>query len=122
VLDYLGSLRPRLDLDGCHFTHVEPWLDPTNIADLWYFDGLPDEQHKLDRIFAATPYRLLFAGHFHTWLLATPDGIRDWNGEATVRLDRGRYFVVIGAVCDGHCATFDTETCSLRPCRLGCPA
>ena len=24
VIDYMGSLRPRLEIDGCLFTHVEP--------------------------------------------------------------------------------------------------
>src|SRR5947207_12169567 len=43
VVDFMSSLRPRLDIDGCHFTHVEPWLNPENVADLWYFDGPPDE-------------------------------------------------------------------------------
>ena len=34
VIDYMTSLRPRLDVVGCHFTHVEPWLNPEDIADL----------------------------------------------------------------------------------------
>jgi metallophosphoesterase superfamily enzyme len=41
VLDFMGSLQPRLEIDGCLFTHVEPWLDPHKIEDLWYFDGPP---------------------------------------------------------------------------------
>ena len=24
VLDFMGSLRPRLDVGSCHFTHIEP--------------------------------------------------------------------------------------------------
>ena len=28
VIDYMTSLRPRLVVGGCHFTHVEPWLIP----------------------------------------------------------------------------------------------
>ena len=35
VLAFMGSLRPTLDVQGCHFSHVEPWLDPTDVADLW---------------------------------------------------------------------------------------
>ena len=27
VLGFMGGLRPRLEIDGCLFTHVEPWLD-----------------------------------------------------------------------------------------------
>src|SRR6267378_45024 len=31
VLDYMSRLRPSLEIDGCLFTHVEPWLDPHKI-------------------------------------------------------------------------------------------
>jgi len=34
VLNFMGSLRPHLEIDCCLFTHVEPWLDPFNIEDL----------------------------------------------------------------------------------------
>jgi hypothetical protein len=27
VLGFMGGLQPRLEIDGCLFTHVEPWLD-----------------------------------------------------------------------------------------------
>lgn len=53
VIDFMTSLRPRLVVDGCHFTHVEPWLNPEIVADLWYFEGPPDDHGKLDRIFNA---------------------------------------------------------------------
>src|SRR5262245_47172919 len=36
VLTFMGTLQPRLEIDGCLFTHVEPWLDPHKIEDLWY--------------------------------------------------------------------------------------
>jgi predicted phosphodiesterase len=101
ILDFMGSLRPRLEIDGCHFTHVEPWLNPEDVADLWYFDGPPDSQEKLDRIFGAVPNRLVFVGHFHQWLLASPRGIDRWQGETPVCLNPGRYFVVVGALCEG---------------------
>jgi predicted phosphodiesterase len=118
VIAYMTSLKPRLDVGGCHFTHVEPWLDPEKFADLWYFDGLPDEHHKLSRIFESAPNRILFAGHFHRWLVASPDGILDWRGLEPVRLNGGRYYVVINALCDGACAIFDTETSELVPYNL----
>ncbi len=118
VLNYMTSLRPRLEIEGCLFTHVEPWLDPTNLADLWYFDGPPDDQAKLDRIFAAAPNRLMFGGHYHGWLLVSPERICDWNGDVPIRLDSGRYFIVIGALCEGRFATFDTETSELCPFQL----
>ena len=55
--------------------------------DLWYFDGPPDEHGRLDRIFNAVSNRSLFAGHFHKWLLATPQGIIDWCGDRVIHLD-----------------------------------
>jgi Calcineurin-like phosphoesterase superfamily domain len=62
ALDFMTSLRPRLDLEGCYFAHVEPWLNPEELTDLWYFDGPPDEHGNLDRIFDAVPHRIMFAG------------------------------------------------------------
>jgi hypothetical protein len=111
----MASLRPRLDVAGCHFTHVEPWLNPESLADLWYFEGPPDQHGKLARIFAAGPHRIMFAGHYHKWLLTRPAGIDLWRGDRTVRLDDGRYFVVIGALCDGYYALFDTDSSELVP-------
>lgn len=115
VIDFMGSLRPRLEIDGCLFTHVEPWLDPESLADLWYFDGPPDEESNLERIFRAAPNRIMLSGHYHRWLLVTPEGVTDWNGERPIRLNHGRYFVVIGAVCQGSFAIFDTGTSELQP-------
>ena len=51
-------------------------------------------------------------------LLARPEEIVPWHGETPVKLDNGRYFCVIGALCDGHFATFDTETSELIPFRI----
>ena len=118
VIDYMASLRPRLEIDGCLFTHVEPWLDPENVADLWYFDGPPNEHGNLSRIFKAAPNRIMFAGHYHRWLLATPERIIPWTGEVPIRLHDGRYFVVVGALCEGQFATFDTQTSELCPCSI----
>ena len=116
VIDYMTSLRPRLEVGNCHFAHVEPWLNPEDVADLWYFEGPPDEHQKLDRIFDAVPHRIMFAGHYHKWLLVTPQGIADWRGDSPVRLSGDdRYFVVVGALCEGWSATFDTNTSELIP-------
>ena len=115
VLRFMTSLHPRLEIGGCHFAHVEPWLDPEDLADLWYFEGPPDTAAKLARIFDAVPNRVIFAGHYHQWLLATPKGIDLWQGETPMRLNPGRYFVVVGALCEGCYATFDTETAELVP-------
>ena len=118
VIDFMTSLKPRLEIDGCYFAHIEPWLNPEELCDLWYFDGLPDEPAKLRRIFEAVPNRLMFAGHFHTWMLASPERIEDWSGESPVSLAGGRFFVVVGALCDGRFATLDTESSELVPFSL----
>lgn len=116
TMAFLTSLRPRLEVEGCYFSHVEPWLDPENVADLWYFDGPPDEHEKLDRIFRAVPNRVMFGGHYHKWLLVTPEGVRDWSGGESIRLSpQERYYVVIGALCDGWYAIYDTDSRELEP-------
>jgi Calcineurin-like phosphoesterase superfamily domain len=116
VLDFMGSLKPRLEIDGCLFTHVEPWLDPNKVEDLWYFDGPPDSPEKLARSFAAVPHRVMFIGHMHRWLLGTPGGVIGWQGEKPVNLSHAkRHFVVVHAVWAGKCALFDTTTNDLIP-------
>lgn len=115
VIRFMTSLRPRLQIEDCYFAHVEPWLNPEDVADLWYFDGPPDQHEKLDRIFNAASCRLSFAGHFHKWLLATPDRVEEWKGGKPIRLEAGRFFVVIGALCEGRFAIFDTRTSELIP-------
>jgi Calcineurin-like phosphoesterase superfamily domain len=116
VLDFMGSLQPRLEIDGCLFTHVEPWLDPHKIEDLWYFDGPPDTPEKLARSFAAVPNRLMFIGHMHRWLIGTPEGVMTWQGDRRLCLDfADRYLVVVHAVWSGKCALFDTKTNDLIP-------
>ncbi len=118
VMEFMTSLRPRLEYEGCYFAHIEPWLNPEELSDLWYFDGVPDRQDKRDRIFNAVPNDVMFAGHFHRWLLATPNQITDWNGETPITLHGERYFVVIGALCEGRFAIFNTESAELTPFNL----
>jgi hypothetical protein len=116
VLAFMGGLQPHLEIDGCLFTHVEPWLDPHRVEDLWYFDGPPDTPEKLARSFGAVPNRVVFLGHFHRWLLGTPAGLLPWRGDRPVCLDATkRYLVVIHAVWDGKFALFDTKTDELTP-------
>jgi hypothetical protein len=95
---------------------VEPWLDPEDICDLWYFDGPPDTLDKIARSFDAAPYRFMFVGHLHRWLIATPNSILDWKGEKPINLNvEDRYLVLVAALCDGKYATFDTQTGELVP-------
>ena len=116
VINFMGNLQPRVEIDGCLFTHVEPWLDPHKVEDLWYFDGPPESLEKLAKSFTAVPNRVMFTGHMHRWLLGTPGGVLPWRGDRKLCLDcPTRYLVVLHAVCDGRCALFDTETGNLIP-------
>lgn len=117
VQHVMQALKPRLELADCHFSHVEPWLNPESLRELRYYDGAPDEHRDFDRIFHAVPNRMLFAGHFHKWLIVQPDGIVAWDAIHPIHLEQGRYFVVVGAVCQGDSAIYDTETCELTPFR-----
>ena len=93
----------------------------SNILDrLRYYEGPPDQLEKLQRIFDAVPNKIMFAGHYHRWLLATPAGIADWRGEAPIQfLENDRYFVVIGAICEGRYAILDTDSSMLIPFNNG---
>jgi hypothetical protein len=121
VLDFMATLRPRLDIDGCLFSHVEPWLDPEYLPDLWYGGGPPDSSDKLTRIFNSVDHPVIFAGHYHVWLAATPAGLADWDGSTRLSLNEGRHFVVVGALCDGNFAVYDTATAKLVPMRTDRP-
>jgi hypothetical protein len=116
VLDFMGTLRPRLELRGCLFTHVEPWLDPTDIGQLWHIEEPPLTPELVARSFDAVPHRVMFLGHFHRWLATTRSGRLPWDGRSPLRLSaEQRYLVVINGVCEGHCAVYDTTTGVLIP-------
>jgi predicted phosphodiesterase len=116
VLRFFGRLVPRLEIDGCLFTHVEPWLDAEDETQLWYLDGPPDTIDKVKRSFAAVANRVIFIGHFHRWQIANQARILSWNGLETVCLGPDdRFLVVFGAVCQGQFGIFDTQTFELTP-------
>ncbi|MGO8747985.1 MAG: hypothetical protein ACLQNE_18575 [Thermoguttaceae bacterium] len=116
VLAFMGRLRPSLEFENCHFSHVEPWLDARDILQLWYYDGPPETAEQAARSFAAVPHRLIFVGHFHRWVLVTPEGRTAWNGQVSICLKNwGRCLVVIAPVSAGHCAVLDTGRMELTP-------
>jgi predicted phosphodiesterase len=116
VLTFMGGLRPRLEIDDCLLVHVEPWLNPEKIEDLWYFEGPPETPDQVARSFTAVPNRLIFVGHYHRWLLASPEGIQPWVGDRPIVLAAPhRYLVAVHAVCAGRCALFDAGTSQLIP-------
>lgn len=95
----------------------------------WGFDAAGLEGHRrtaheetaegLAGSFAVTGHRILFAGHFHRWLAATPIGLTAWDGNGPIELRlEERYLVVVAAVCDGWCAVLDTARNDLVPFQL----
>ena len=103
-------------VDGCRFSHLEPWLDPTVLEELWFFDGVPDTPKHTQRCFAAVPEQYLFVGHFHCWAVTTDAGPVPWLETESLSLDRGRrHLIVVAPVVYGWCAVFETTEAKLTP-------
>jgi len=116
VLDFMASLQPSLEIEGCRFTHIEPWLDPYDVSDLWNLDMLPYTTERLARSFGAVQNRVMIMGHIHQYFAATPTGLLDWHGEQAIRLDaQTRYLIGLAALHDGKYAVLDTCTDQLIP-------
>jgi hypothetical protein len=116
TLSYLRSYSPRLVIEDCHFSHIEPCLDPESVVDLWQTPDVPNSAAGLERNWVAVPERRMFMGHLHRWYAGSSVGVSDWLGSDPLATGGpGRHLVVIGAVCDGCCATLDTVTGWLRP-------
>jgi predicted phosphodiesterase len=122
TLDYFATLQPRLELGGCHFSHVEPFLDPENLEDLWSFSGRPEEGYRTEQSFAAIPHRAAFIGHFHRWVAVTEDGRVRWKGTDPLHFEAGkRYLVVVAPLFRGEFAVIDTDRWVLEPRKLPQP-
>ncbi len=122
ALDYLATMQPRLELGGCHFSHVEPWLDPEKVEDLWCFEGRPEDDDRYPKSFAAFRHRAAFMGHCHRWLAVTEVGRVAWDGTTTLHFAPGkRYLVVVAPVFNGAFAVLDTERWVLEPRQLPIP-
>jgi predicted phosphodiesterase len=114
VLDFLATFEPSCQVENCHFSHVEPWLDLHKREDLWSFNGLPNTAERAARSFAAVPQRFIFLGHFHRWLLTGVSGPIHWDVAAPTSLaDQERCLIVVAPLFAGHAAIFDTESCVL---------
>jgi hypothetical protein len=118
VIGYMTSLQSRIVIDDCYFAHIEPWLNPDLLEDLWFFDGMPETAERRQQIFSAQPQRVFFAGHYHRWLLVSPDRTEPWDGSTPICLKEGQYFVVLDALIKGSFATYDPVTGWLIPHRL----
>lgn len=116
---YMARLRPRIEIDGILMGHVLPRHDPTDFAQPWYIDRAPETAEEAAPDFAAFAHRRMFLGHYHRWLIATPDGAGPWSADHPFTFDRARrYLVVVAAVCDGSCAIYDTVADVLTPLRI----
>lgn len=119
TLDYYSRMEPRRELGGCHFSHVEPFLDATRPENLWTFEGSPEDPGRLARTFAACDFRVAFTGHFHRWLACTESGPLAWDGAAPLIFESGRrYLVVVGPLFRGCFAVLDTDRWVLEPRRV----
>jgi len=119
TLNYMATVRPRLELGGCHFSHVEPWLDAEEPENLWAFEGRPEDSDRLRRSFDAVPHRAAFIGHFHCWLAATEDGRLEWDGSGPLTFEgERRYLVVVAPIFRGAFAVIDTDRWVLEPSQL----
>lgn len=118
VFDFLRTLGPQREVGGCRISHGLPHWDATDPA-VYYLADRPETPTGLANSFAASDCRVTFVGHFHRWLLATPEGILPWKGSESVFLSlQRRYLVVVAAVCEGWCAVYDTESGQLVPHRF----
>jgi Calcineurin-like phosphoesterase superfamily domain len=119
VLAFMGSLRPRMELNGSLFAHREPWLDCSDVCQVWHSDDEQLPSEAVEKSFAAVSNRSIFIGHFHLWRALTRRGPLRWAGEGPlVLLEDSPTMVVVAAICDGYTATFDTETRVLTPIDL----
>src|SRR5262245_28371916 len=119
TLDYFATMQPTLELGGCHFSHIEPFLDPENTEHLWSFNGRPEDDDHITKSFAAVPHRALFIGHFHRWLAVTDRGRTDWTGSAPLHFEPAtRYLVVVGPLFRGDFAVIDSDRWILEPRRV----
>ena len=114
VLAYMATMHGRLELGGCHLSHVDPHFDPYDPLGIWSAYGDPDPAAA----FAAVPQRVCFIGHYHRWRVFDAAGPVPWDAAGPVHLDPTRRFlVVVGPLVSGHFGVYDTDTSVLTPYR-----
>lgn len=115
VLAFMGTLGPRLDIDGFLFAHREPWLDAREVAEIWHVDEQALGPESVARCFAATPHRAILIGHYHRWLALGRSGPLAWDGSGPFDFPGDEpTLMVVHAVCDGHAAILDTRAAGGR--------
>jgi hypothetical protein len=121
ALTLMARMQPRLVIADCHFSHKEASVDPHNVAELWDVSDRPlDLAERASLAFRAAPQKWQFVGHYHRWWATTPSGKAAWHGSGPLAFDPSeRYFVVVGATCEGWCAILDLARASLEPLWCG---
>ena len=121
LLEFTVTLQSQLIIDNCRFSHVEPWLNPSVIKELWHYDGQPETTEMAERSFDGVPEQFIFVGHYHCWVAMNLNGPLDWDGTEKISFAGDqRYFVIIAPVFSGWSAVFDSETAELTP--ILCPS
>jgi predicted phosphodiesterase len=118
IMRFMSSLLPRMEVGDCLFTHVLPWLDPTDVLQIWHYEDEPTTVEQASRCFQCSDKRFLFVGHFHRWRIITDRECLPWHGEGRIDLSaHQRALISVGALCNGQFAVFDTQSCELIPMR-----
>jgi hypothetical protein len=112
----MAGMQPRLEIADCHFSHVDPYHDPTDVLSLWMAADKPDSLVKAWPSFAAVPHRLIFMGHFHRWIVVSHLGRVDWDAASPLFLDlQERFLIVVGPLVSGQFGVYDIDTHVLTP-------
>ena len=118
VLEFFSTLGPRCEQGDLLFSHTFPAQDPTDPV-AYYLGPGPEEAATFDENFSLFPHRAIFIGHFHRWLVTTPEGPIEWDGQGPIEFEpTRRYFVIVNAVMNGWAAIFDDSENILTPIRL----
>lgn len=120
ALTFMARMQPRLVIEDCCFSHKDSSVDPHDAEELWGAGDHPlDLRRRASLGFAAAPQRWQFVGHYHLWWATTASG-GAWQGPRPLEFDPSqRYFVVVGAACDGWCALLDLTRAVLEPLWCG---
>lgn len=115
VFAFMARMQPRLVVADCHFSHKESSVDPHDVGQLWDVSDRPlDLAERASLAFQAVPQRWQFVGHYHRWWATTPAGGDGWRGSGILEFgSAARYFVIVGATCEGWCGLLDLERGSL---------
>lgn len=120
-LSFMARMQPRLVIGDCHFSHKEASVDPYDVTQLWDVSDRPRNLvERASNGFQAVPQQWQFVGHYHRWWATTPTAPVEWSGSGLLEFEpQERYFVIVGAACDGWCAVLDVERATLQPLWCG---